>query len=85
MLEEYFLPFVDEMEGIAKNGIIINGKTFHVVLDAIICDAPARAFIKGIKSHSGYYACERCNQQGEWDGRLFYSERKARLRTDASF
>ena len=85
VLEEYFLPFVDEKKRIAENGITINGKVFQIVLDAIICNAPARAFMKGIKSHSGYYACERYNQQGEWDGRPFYSEKKTRLRTDASF
>ena len=65
------------MKRIAETGITITGKTFQIVLDATICDAPAHAFIKGIKSHSGYHACERCNQQGEWDGRLFYSEKKA--------
>ena len=61
MLEEYFLPFVDEMKRIAEKGITINGKRFQIVLNAMIYDTPARAFVKGIKSHSGHYACERCN------------------------
>ena len=49
------------MKRIAEKGITINGKRFQIVLNAIICDTPARAFDKRIKSHSGNYACERCN------------------------
>ena len=55
------------------------------MLDAIICDAPALTFIKGVKSYSGYHSCERCIQQSEWDGRVYFSELKAHLRTDESF
>ena len=54
VLEEYILPFVDEMKRIAENGINIIGKIFQIVVDAIICDAPAHAFFKGIESHSEY-------------------------------
>ncbi len=35
-----------------------------VALDAILCDAPAKAFVKSVKLYSGYYGCDRCQQEG---------------------
>ena len=67
-LEEYVEDFIKEMKSLSNNGVIINDRVF-LVLDAVISDAPAHAFIKGVKSHSGYHSCQRCIQQGEWDGR----------------
>ena len=28
------------------------------------CDTPARAYVKNIKGHSGYFGCEKCSQEG---------------------
>lgn len=38
--------------------------TFKVKMVNMILDAPARAFLKCVKSHSGYFSCERCNEEG---------------------
>jgi len=78
------------MKSISKNGlrICISGSSseiYSVCLDAVICDAPARSFLKCIKGHSGYNSCERCVQEGEWHNKLVFSEMNARLRTDESF
>lgn len=48
-------------------------------------DAPARSFIKCIKSHNAYYGCDRCIQQGEWSGRVIFPVTDAEERTDYSF
>lgn len=29
-----------------------------------VCDAPARAFLKNVKGHTGYHGCEQCTQDG---------------------
>ena len=84
-LEKYLEDFIHEMKSLANNALVIDDRVFSLVLDAIICDAPARAFIKGVKSHSGYHSCERCIQQGEWNGRVYFSASTAHLRTDESF
>lgn len=48
-IEEFLGPFVDEAVPILKSGILINGYKLTVSIRAIICDSPARAFVKGIK------------------------------------
>jgi len=51
-----------------------------------ICDAPARAFIKCIKSHSGYYGCEKCVDRGiQVNKKMTFQNLDATLRSDESF
>lgn len=50
-----------------------------------VCDAPARAYIKCIKYHSGYNSCERCTQNGEWEGRVVFPYQKCSVRTNETF
>ena len=85
-LKEYLSEFVEDIKEVAQNGICIKERKFFVKLKAAICDAPARAFIKGIKNHNGYSSCERCTQEGVWhQGRMIFLEMNAPLRTDCIF
>lgn len=43
------------------NGLRFEDRVINVKLKCIICDAPARAFVKNIKLNSGYYGCDRCD------------------------
>lgn len=70
---------------IERNGIEFSGKQLNVTIDSIICDAPARAFIKSVKSYSGYHGCDKCTQRGRWLGKITFPETNAPLRTDHSF
>lgn len=45
-LEEFLKDFVTEYKNIKDNGIVFKGQTFTVNIDALICDAPARAYLK---------------------------------------
>ena len=51
----------------------------------MVCDAPARCFVKGVKLVSGYNGCDRCAQHGEWDGRVVYLNTDSEKRSDQSF
>lgn len=52
------------LKNIERNGIEFSGKHLNFTIDSIICDAPARAFIKSVKSYYGYHGCDKCTQRG---------------------
>ncbi|XP_061502470.1 uncharacterized protein LOC133391554 [Anopheles gambiae] len=53
-------------------GLTIKSRSYWVEARATIADAPARAFIKGVKSHNAYSACMKCTIVGELDGHRMY-------------
>ena len=55
---ELLNPFIDELNELIKCGIRIEDKVHSVALEAIVCDAPARSFVKCIKGHTGYSGFE---------------------------
>ncbi|KAL2082539.1 hypothetical protein ACEWY4_022357 [Coilia grayii] len=83
---DYLSDFVEEMSVILEEGFTFNSTSHSIVISAFICDAPARAFLKNIKSHNSYYGCERCDQEGVWsNGRMNYPLTSATPRSDGSF
>ena len=82
----YLQDFVSEVRSVLETGILWRDKEIKICLRAFICDAPARAFIKGIKGHTAYSGCEKCTQRG-----VYYKQRvcflpvSKQLRTDQSF
>jgi hypothetical protein len=82
---EFLSDFITDMLKVMDEGLRINEKVYTVSIYSFICDAPARAFLKGIKSHSGYSLCEICTVHGEYDGKVFFSSTDSSLRTDDSF
>ena len=83
--EEFLCDFVDDMSDIESNGLEYQGQLHKVFVSAIICDAPARAYVKQVKSHSGYYGCEKCTFRGVYAGKMTFPKLNAPLRTDLSF
>lgn len=84
--EIFLRQFVNEYLSIQQNGIIINDKTVFISLDKIICDAPAKAFILGIKSHNSYFGCTKCLVEGDYvNNRMCYLSNNSPLRTNIDF
>lgn len=54
-------------------------------LESVICDVPARAFVKNIKPHNGYFGCYKGVQKGQIVGRMTFPFITCPLRTDESF
>lgn len=50
-------------------------------ISAIICDAAAEAFIKGVKLYGRYDGGDKCKQHVVWLGKVTYPETNAALRT----
>lgn len=83
-VKEYLASFIDSF---LENPIITtNNRNVRLKISAFICDAPARAYITGIKGHNGYYGCAKCVTRGtRVDSRMTFPETDAELRTDESF
>ena len=87
-VDDFLCDFIDESNKYLKNGINIHGKQYVFKIRVIICDAPARSFIKCIIGHTGYYSCERCLNKGQsYLRRIVYNEVEGNdhLRTDKEF
>ncbi|XP_024867765.1 uncharacterized protein LOC112452011, partial [Temnothorax curvispinosus] len=62
-LDSYLMDFIDELKVLQNDGIKCNNQVFRVFVHWFICDAPARAYLKCIKCHTGYNGYERCIQE----------------------
>ena len=83
--EEYLLAFSEEFKFLLQNGVTVNDETFLIKLRCFTCDAPARQFLKCIKSHNAYYGCEKCCIKGEYCSGIVFPQINCELRTDESF
>lgn len=46
-LDEYLVQLIDELDSLISNGLSINSHRIYIKIGQIICDTPARSFIKG--------------------------------------
>lgn len=77
----FMKDFIPELRDLMDNGITINEIKFEIFVKNFICDAPARAFLKSVKGHGGYYGCERCIQKGKWrTRRIIYPDHASKNR-----
>nr|XP_047123551.1 uncharacterized protein LOC124805780 isoform X1 [Hydra vulgaris] len=78
--------FSKELQEFHNKTVILCGKFYIVSIFAIPCDSPARSLLKGTVQHSGYNACERCDDYGvPVQGRIVYDTTNPNLissRTD---
>ena len=84
-VNEYLKDFCEEAERLKQDGLQHANVNYAVSVWIFTCDAPARSFVKCIKSHTGYYSCERCQVEGEYEGRVVFHNLQSDMRTDADF
>lgn len=83
---EIIHQFCEEYNIIRNKGFQYGGRTYKIIINVVICDTPARAFVKCIKGHTGYYGCDKCEEEGEWkDNRMLFLNENAPLRTNEKF
>ena len=84
-IHEFLEDFVNEIRQL-EGGFDFEGLRLTLKLSSMVCDAPACAFIKNIKGHTGYFGCGKCTQEGVYtDNRICYPDIHAPLRTDEDF
>jgi hypothetical protein len=69
---EFLNETIIDLNNLITNGININEEHFEIRVLCIICDAPAKAFVKCVKQYSGYFGCDKCEQRGRYIGRMTY-------------
>ena len=85
-VEEFLGDFIYEAKMLEQAGLSFQGKKFDVHISAVVCDAPARSFVKQTKSHTGYSGCDRCVQEGVYtQHKMTFPEVDSLPRTDESF
>lgn len=78
--------FLEQFVDNIRDGVKVNGRNIVCNLKAFVCDAPVRATLKSIMSHSGYNSCERCTIHGTYeDGTVVFSNTSCTPRSDESF
>ncbi|XP_032682276.1 uncharacterized protein LOC116849334 [Odontomachus brunneus] len=82
---EFVRPFINEIIKIEQNGFFYGGKKCVLEIAGIVCDAPAMSFLMCTKSHSGYFCCHKCTQEGEYIKSVVFPEINFTMRTDKSF
>lgn len=78
-LQDFLSPLVDELLLLSKDNVIDIKKTIF------LCDAPARAYIKCVKGHSGYSSCDRCEEVTDPGSGIIHTASVGDLRTDGTF
>ncbi|KER28625.1 hypothetical protein T265_04578 [Opisthorchis viverrini] len=56
----YLHDVAQELEELLLLGVVVNELHHKVMLDAIICDKPARSFVTRMRGHNSYYGCDKC-------------------------
>jgi len=85
-VNNFLRPFVNEAQ-IVLRGVLLNND-FHckILLNTILCDAPAKSLITCTKGHTGYFLCSKCTQEGDFVcNRVIFPEINSTLRTNESF
>lgn len=83
---DFLEDFINELNTLIENGIVINQQVFNVEIVGFSCDTPARPFIKKCKGHGGFYACERCEIRGKTiNKKRIYPNINSRRLTKRSF
>lgn len=82
---DFIRPHVDELKELLHH-FSYEGHTIKLKIRAYICDAPARALLTGTKSHTAYFGCGKCSQEGLFlKSRMTFPETEVTLRTNESF
>ncbi|KAK3921798.1 Endoribonuclease YbeY [Frankliniella fusca] len=84
-LDDFLIDFMQDVQELRANGIELFGQIYPVDVRYYLADAPGRAYLKCIKGHTSANGCERCDQEGDYEGFQLFSTEVAQLRTDESF
>ena len=62
---EFLFDFVRELQEL-EAGFCFGDKNLKIQLHTVVCDTPARAFVKKTKAHNAYHGCDKCQHPGKY-------------------
>ncbi|KAL2098326.1 hypothetical protein ACEWY4_007533 [Coilia grayii] len=81
---EFLDEFINDTRVLERDGFFYQGASIAIALSAVFCDAPARAFIRRSKGHTGFYSCHKCHVKGAtYQGRMTFPQSDAPPRLDS--
>ncbi|XP_060857763.1 uncharacterized protein LOC132935284 [Metopolophium dirhodum] len=86
-INEYFRPFIIELQNLLTCGIKIENKQINFEINHFVADAPAKkSFLLNVKNHNGYFSCNSCEVEGDYiERRVCFLDMSAPPRTNDSF
>ncbi|KYN02340.1 hypothetical protein ALC62_06834 [Cyphomyrmex costatus] len=85
-VSEYLKNFITESKKLIEEGFQYVEKHSKVVINAVICDTPARSYVKCVKSHNAHFGCGLCIQESEYlHNRVLFTDLDSSERTDDNF
>ncbi|XP_053954692.1 uncharacterized protein LOC128860920 isoform X1 [Anastrepha ludens] len=86
-VNDFLRDFCEEVSFLRKNGVKVGSnlvcKPFNIRLFS--CDAPARAFVTGVKSHTAKNSCSKCTIEGVYtQRRVSFPKQVGNLRSDSA-
>ncbi|KAA3674901.1 uncharacterized protein DEA37_0000754 [Paragonimus westermani] len=84
---QFLADCITELRQLLRDGLQCTPeRTVQCSLRSVICDTPARCFLRQVKGHLGYFGCEKCTQEGVRVARcLTFPSSHSPLRTHESF
>ena len=83
---EFLKPTIEIIKNILHTCVSLNGEVFKIVIGFITCDAPAKAFVKGIKQFNAKAGCDKCKVIGvSIEGSTVFKDLECERRTDYGF
>lgn len=83
---DFLQDLIKELKEI--RGVVDDAFNRTVILKWIVCDLPAKKFVKNTTGSSGYFSCDNCTTRGEYNSMsrtVVFPEQRAPRRTDEAF
>ncbi|KYN10216.1 hypothetical protein ALC57_17656 [Trachymyrmex cornetzi] len=86
-IKEFAIGEYPSVQDTGKAGTGLGTAITEIKLHALVCDAPAKSFILGVKNHNGYYSCTKCTEGKYVNGRVYFPIKDTNpfLQTDEDF
>ncbi|CAH0552046.1 unnamed protein product [Brassicogethes aeneus] len=83
---DLFEPFLNEFRLLNDLGFQYKGRTLKIEVSKMLCDAPAKSYVLGVKGHNASVGCTKCTTEGTFiANRMTFPDLNARSRTHQDF